>query len=166
MLLNRCPVCHAHITLDAMTADAAAREVLLLFAALHDELAHALLGYISLWRPAKRDLSYARTLKIATDTLALEPTRSDALVQALSETVHTLRAKAAGGAGTLPISSHGYLKQVLKSTVAVCEIVQTSNLPAINATETGEPRLRARRSASAMGAAVQGVGNAVARYAD
>lgn len=179
MLLNRCPVCHAHLTLDAMTSDAAARDVLLLFAGLQDTLGHALLSYLSLWRPAKRDLSYARTVKLAKEALALaEPGYTEALAQAMAETVATLRAKAASGTGCLPITSHNYLKTVLKGQrPQVCEIVQTGNfgnLPAINETDVvSEPR-RARRaqsasshaSASAIGQAAQSVANAVNRYAE
>lgn len=178
MLLNRCPVCHAHLTLDAMTADAAAHDVLLLFASLHDPLAHALLGYLSLWRPLKRDLSYARTHKLAVEVLALDASRSDALVYALEETVQTLRAKAASGTGSLPLTSHGYLRQVLKGQTAqtaqmspVCDIVQTDNLgnlPAIHATEVvAKPRrVQPPRSAGAIGQAAQSVANAVRRYAE
>ncbi|MDD3938025.1 hypothetical protein [Rhodoferax sp.] len=177
MLLNRCPVCHTHLTLDAMTSDAAARDALLLFASQPDDLAHALLSYLSLWRPLKRDLSYARTLKLAKEALALaEPGQTEALAQAMGETVATLRAKAAAGAGSLPITSHNYLKQVLKGLASpVCDIVQTDNfgnLPALYATEVIQSavvlpqRMRRAAHASAMSQAAQSVDNARARYAE
>jgi len=134
-----------------MVTDAAARDVLLLFAGLPNDLGHALLDYLSLWRPSKRDLSYARTLKIAHEVLALDPDRSPALAWGLSETAQSLRTKG----GALPITSHNYLKRVLSGAP------QPTNLPALNATATPK-----RRAAGALSGAAQAVASVVENYAE
>lgn len=60
MKLCRCPICHSNITLDALIADDAGRELLSLVAQLPDFVARPMMGYISLFRPAKSDLSNSR----------------------------------------------------------------------------------------------------------
>lgn len=109
MLLNRCPHCHAHITLDGLASDAAARDLLYLLACLPGNLGQALLGYLGLWRPLKRDMGYARALKLAQEVLDFGS--GEALVNALFETTESLRSKG----GDLPLTSHQYLKKVLSS---------------------------------------------------
>jgi len=113
MRLGRCPVCHAHLHLDALVQDEAGRELLGLCATLSDDLGRALVGYLSLWRPARGDLDHARALKLAREVLALEsdPAR---LAWALAETVESLRAK--GEARRM--TNHNYLRRVLEGTPA------------------------------------------------
>jgi hypothetical protein len=113
MRLGRCPVCHAHLHLDALVQDEAGRELLGLCATLPDDLGRALVGYLSLWRPARGDLDHARALKLAREVLALDHDHAR-LALALSETVESLRAK--GEARRM--TNHNYLKRVLESTPA------------------------------------------------
>ena len=56
MRLGRCPVCHAHLYLDALVQDEAGRALMGVLAAQPDDLGRALVGYLSLFRPEKSDL--------------------------------------------------------------------------------------------------------------
>ena len=107
MNLGRCPCCHSPLDLAAIVADLEARDLLAL-PANHGDVARPLVGYLALFRPAKRDLSWARALKLATEALALTEDRA-VLAEALVHTVDSLRAKG----GELPLTSHGYLKRVI-----------------------------------------------------
>lgn len=109
MMLGRCPVCHAHLQLEAIVQDEAARELLGVLSALEATLSRALVGYLGLWRPVKQDLRWDRALKVAREVLALEPDAAR-LAWALAETTEAIRAKG----GATPIKSHGYLKRVLE----------------------------------------------------
>lgn len=109
MRLGRCPVCHAHLHLDALVQDEAGRELLALCATLADDLGRSLVGYLSLWRPARGDLDNARALRLAREVLSLD---ADAgrLAAAMHETVEAIRAK--GEARRM--TNHNYLKRVLE----------------------------------------------------
>jgi len=113
MRLGRCPVCHAHLHLDALVQDEAGRELLGLCATLPDDLGRALVGYLTLWRPARGDLDHARALKLAREVLALDDDTAR-LAAALSETVESLRAK--GEARRM--TNHNYLRRVIESMPA------------------------------------------------
>lgn len=110
MNLGRCPVCHAHIHLDALVQDDAGRELLALLAGIEPELARPLVGYIGLFRPEKQDLRNTRALQLARGVLAL-PGSAAQLATALMETVESIRAK---GGGVL--RNHNYLRRVLEGT--------------------------------------------------
>ncbi|TBW58537.1 hypothetical protein EZI54_03905 [Marinobacter halodurans] len=114
MKLGRCPVCHSHLHLDALIQDDAGSELLGLLAGLGRPLARPLVQYLALFRPAKSDLSNARALKLAQDTLAIAD--RDSLIAGLQDTVRSLHEKRQRGE-TKPLKNHNYLKQVL-ATVA------------------------------------------------
>lgn len=109
MRLGRCPVCHAHLHLDALVQDAAGRELLALLATLPDSLGRALVPYLGLWRPARGDLDNARALRLAREALALDDD-PDRLAWALAETVEGIRAKGE----TRRMTNHNYLRRVLE----------------------------------------------------
>ncbi|WP_429885358.1 hypothetical protein [Geoalkalibacter halelectricus] len=111
----RCPVCHASNSLEAFTADEAGRELLVLLAN-SGALFRPLVGYLGCFRPASRDLSHGRALKLAREVLALniDPAR---LVGALEETTAAMRQKRLEGAGK-PLANHNYLKKVAESLPA------------------------------------------------
>jgi hypothetical protein len=113
MKIGRCPVCHAHLALDAIAQDEAARELLALLASLDADLARALVSYLGLWRPAKQDLAWSRALRLVRETLALDADTTR-LARALGDAVDALRAKG----GPLPLRSHGYLKRVIEGAQA------------------------------------------------
>ncbi len=109
MRLGRCPVCHAHLHLDALVQDDAGRELLGLLAGVSGDLGRALVSYLVLFRPSKTDLSNERALRLAREVLAL---CDDAvrLAWALSETVQSIRAKGEDRRMT----NHNYLRRVLE----------------------------------------------------
>jgi len=109
MRLGRCPVCHAHLHLDALVQDEAGRELLGLCATLPDDLGRALVGYLGLFRPAKSDLANDRALRLAREVLALDQDTAR-LAWALPETVESLRAKGE----SRRMTNHNYLKRVLE----------------------------------------------------
>lgn len=110
MNLGRCPVCHSHISLEAIVQDDAGRELLALLAALDADVARPLVAYLGLFRPEKQDLRNVRALQLARDVLAL-CAPGPRLAQALTETVESLRAKAGP-----TLKNHNYLRRVLDNT--------------------------------------------------
>lgn len=116
MNLGRCPACHAHLALDAVAADDAARELLGLLAPLPGDLGRALVLYLALFRPARQDLRWERALRLARDVLALEAD-ANRLCAALEVTVEAIRAKG----GALPLRNHAYLQRVAEQLPAVVD---------------------------------------------
>lgn len=144
MKIGRCPVCHAHLALDAIAQDEAARELLALLASLDADLARALVSYLGLWRPAKQDLAWSRALRLARETLALDADTTR-LARALGDAVDALSAKG----GQLPLRSHGYLKRVIEGVQA-----QAAHADAVP--QRGAQRGATSRTAEAMRRLVQG----------
>lgn len=109
MMLGRCPVCHSQISLEAVCQDEAGRELLGILANLPGEASRAMVQYLGLFRPEKRDLSNDRALRLAREALAL-CADSLRLSAAMSETVEAIRAKS----GAVPMKNHNYLRRVLE----------------------------------------------------
>jgi len=107
MQLNRCPICHHRISLDALAQDESGREMLALLAKQDNDFGTALIGYLSLFRSKSRDLANDKALRLAKEVLNLSGQPS-ALTQAMNITVDQLRTKA-----TDPLTNHNYLKKVL-----------------------------------------------------
>ncbi|MDM8181275.1 hypothetical protein [Marinobacter salarius] len=112
MKLGRCPICHSHLHLDALIQDDAGSELLGVLAGLGRPLARPLVQYLALFRPAKSDLSNARALKLAQETLDLAD--RDSLIAALQDTIRSLHEKRQRGENK-PLKNHNYLKQVMAS---------------------------------------------------
>ena len=110
MQLNRCPVCHTRISLDALAQDEAGRELLGLLAKLDGDTGTALVGYLGLFRSQSRDLANDRALRLGKEALALSESLP-ALVQAMRQTVEQIQAK-----GGKPLTNHNYLKRVLEDS--------------------------------------------------
>lgn len=108
-MLGRCPICHSQISLEAVCQDEAGRELLGILANLPGEASRALVQYLGLFRPEKRDLSNDRALRLAREAMALCPD-SMRLSAAMSETVEAIRAKS----GAVPMKNHNYLRRVLE----------------------------------------------------
>jgi hypothetical protein len=117
MKLTRCPCCHANITLDALIADDAGRDLLAEVAKLPDFVARPMMSYLTLFRPAKSDLSNSRALRILLEVT--QEFRADHLLaSSLVECVNKLREKRLLHNDSKPLANHNYLKQVYK-TIAV-----------------------------------------------
>lgn len=112
MKLGRCPICHSHLHLDALIQDDAGSELLGVLAGLGRPLARPLVQYLALFRPAKSDLSNARALKLAQETLDIAD--RDSLIAGLQDTIRSLHEKRQRGENK-PLKNHNYLKQVLAS---------------------------------------------------
>ncbi len=106
MQLNRCPICHTRISLDALVQDEAGRELLGLLIKLDTDAGTALVGYLGLFRSATRDLANDRALKLAKEALSLGHIGN--VAQAMRQTVEQIQAK-----GGKPLTNHNYLKKVL-----------------------------------------------------
>ena len=117
MKLTRCPVCHSNLHLDALIQDQAGKELLADIANMPDFVARPMLAYLSLFRPAKSDLSLSRTLRLLREVTD-EYKADHVLASALVECVGKLREKRAQYNDTKPLANHNYLKQVYK-TIAV-----------------------------------------------
>lgn len=113
MMLGRCPVCHSHISLESVCQDEAGRELLALLATLPGDASRALVQYLGLFRPEKRDLSNDRALRLAREAMALcaDYLRLSA---AMSETVEAIRGKCGAKSGAAPMKNHNYLRRVLE----------------------------------------------------
>jgi hypothetical protein len=111
MKIARCPVCHANIHLDQIAQDAAASELLSIFAKQSAQQATALLSYLALFRPAKSDLNNGRALRLVNEILAFTP-NSTALQRALEQTA-TQIAHARLSGDSRPLTNHNYLLRVL-----------------------------------------------------
>lgn len=111
MQLNRCPVCHSRIGLEALVQDEAGRELLGLLVKMDTDTGSALVGYLSLFRSGTRDLANNKALKLATEALALAPWSM--VAQAMRQTADSLQGKSGK-----PLSNHNYLKKVLEDVTA------------------------------------------------
>lgn len=129
MNLTRCPVCHSHITLEAIVQDEAGRELMAMLANLEGDLSRALVTYLGLFRPEKRDLSNDRALRIAKEVMALT-NDSARLSHALAQTVEMLRAK-----DGLPLKNHNYLRKVMSSLAPGLAITQEAPARLMSKTE-------------------------------
>ncbi len=107
MQLNRCPLCHARISLDALVQDEAGRELMGLLVKMDTDTGTALVGYLGLFRSASRDLANDRALKLAREALALAPWAT--VAYAMRQTIDSLQGK-----GGRALTNHNYLKRVLE----------------------------------------------------
>lgn len=120
MQLNRCPVCHTRIGLDAIVQDEAGRELLGLLAKLDTDTGTALVGYLGLFRSHTRDLANDRALKLAREALALGPAGN--VAQAMRQTIEQIQAKTGK-----PLTNHNYLKKVLSDCHELAPAVVVDN---------------------------------------
>ncbi len=132
MQLNRCPVCHARIGVDALVQDEAGRELMGLLCKLNTEAGSALVSYLGLFRSESRDLANAKALKLAKAALALAPW--EMVTAAMQQTVESLQGK-----GGRSLTNHNYLKRVLEAFLASGFTPETKGLSVIKGTHIGVP---------------------------
>jgi hypothetical protein len=111
-MILHCPCCHAQFSIEALTQDEAARELL----GMRGAMPPSLLSYLTLFRSEKRALSFDRALKLAKEALQLTGNLAQ-LEAAMAQTVESMRAKREQGEAK-PLKNHNYLKRVLESTPA------------------------------------------------
>ena len=137
-MICRCPNCGAANSLDSLVSDAEAAEVLKMLLELDADIGKAAIRYIGLFRPAKSQLSWARTAKLLNELLpmikAQEASRDgvcfpapiEAWIHGFNETVN---ARDQGRLKT-PLKSHGYLLEIVSQW-------QGSGLPSPHPSPTG-----------------------------
>lgn len=113
----KCPSCGASMSLDVLIAHDEARDALVALSGISDELVKACLKYLTLFRPAERDLTFARVAKLVGEIAPMirtaeisrnrqiHPAPREAWIWAFN------RCLDARDAGKLkpPLTSHGYL---------------------------------------------------------
>lgn len=117
----KCPNCGAVHSLDTLINDAEASAVLKAVLEMDVELGKAAIRYIGLFRPAKSQLSWARTAKLLNELLPMIkaqeaardgvcfPAPAEAWIHGFNETVNARDQ----GRLKLPLKSHGYLLEIV-----------------------------------------------------
>ena len=120
-MICRCPNCGAANSLDSLVSDAEAAEVLKMLLELDADIGKAAIRYIGLFRPAKSQLSWARTAKLLNELLPMIkaqeaardgvcfPAPTEAWIHGFNETVNARDQ----GRLKLPLKSHGYLLEIV-----------------------------------------------------
>lgn len=134
----KCPNCGAVHSLDSLINDADASAVLKAVLEMDAEMGKAAIRYIGLFRPAKSQLSWARTAKLLNELLPMIkaqeaardgvcfPAPTEAWIHSFNETVNARDQ----GRLKLPLKSHGYLLEIVSQW-------QGSGLPSPQPSPTG-----------------------------
>ena len=117
----KCPNCGAVHSLDSLINDADASAVLKAVLEMDAEMGKAAIRYIGLFRPAKSQLSWARTAKLLNELMPMikaqeavrngvsSPAPAEAWLHGFNETVNARDQ----GRLKLPLKSHGYLLEIV-----------------------------------------------------
>lgn len=136
-MICRCPNCGAANSLDSLVSDAEAAEVLKMLLELDADIGKAAIRYIGLFRPAKSQLSWARTAKLMNELMPMIkaqeaardgvcfPAPVEAWLHGFNETVNARDQ----GRLKLPLKSHGYLLEIVSQW-------QGSGLPSLQPSPT------------------------------
>ena len=158
-MICRCPNCGAANSLDSLVSDAEAAEVLKMLLELDADIGKAAIRYIGLFRPAKSQLSWARTAKLLNELLPMIkaqeaardgvcfPTPTEAWIYGFNETVN---ARDQGRLKT-PLKSHGYLYEILAGWVGQPSAGNQTNQPNRRATLPANPSQTLTAAASLQG---------------
>lgn len=120
MKMCRCPICHSHIALEQLVQDEAGRQLLGLVSKLGYQLGPALVAYLGLFRPEKRDLTNDRAFNLAQETLALTDNHP-LLAESLRETVTGIQNNRIRG-DKKALANHNYLKRVMEAKAGTEQI--------------------------------------------
>ena len=157
-MICRCPNCGAANSLDSLVSDAEAAEVLKMLLELDADIGKAAIRYIGLFRPAKSQLSWARTAKLLNELLpmikAQEAIRdgvsslapAEAWLHGFNETVNARDQ----GRLKLPLKSHGYLLEIVSQWQG-SGLPSPQSSPMGRAGEGGAPS-KLRQGVAALGA--------------
>lgn len=134
----KCPNCGAVHSLDSLINDADASAVLRAVLEMDVEMGKAAIRYVGLFRPAKSQLSWARTAKLLNELMPMmkaqtaerdgvaSPAPAEAWLHGFNETVNARDQ----GRLKLPLKSHGYLLEIVSQW-------QGSGLPSPQSSPTG-----------------------------
>ncbi len=143
-----CTVCHAQQPLEAMLQDEAGRELMGMLVSLQPPLLLPLVHYLGFFRPAKQQLGWGRSLRLAREVVDLAPFAADVLAQALAEANRGLDEKRQQG-GFKPLGNHNYLKRVfetLQARAEACGAVPAATV----ATDAAAPRVPRSQAGQAL----------------
>lgn len=155
----KCPNCGAVHSLDSLINDAEASAVLRTVLEMDAELGKAAIRYIGLFRPAKSQLSWARTAKLLSELLPMIkaqeaardgvcfPAPTEAWIHGFNETVN---ARDQGRLKT-PLKSHGYLYEILAGWVGQPSAGNQTNQPNRRAALPANPSQTLTAAASLQG---------------
>ena len=155
----KCPNCGAVHSLDTLINDAEASAVLKAVLEMDVELGKAAIRYIGLFRPAKSQLSWARTAKLLNELLPMIkaqeaerdgvcfPAPTEAWIHGFNETVN---ARDQGRLKT-PLKSHGYLYEILAGWVGQPSTGNQTNQPNRRAALPANPSQTFTSAASLQG---------------
>ena len=158
-MICRCPNCGAANSLDSLVSDAEAAEVLKMLLELDADIGKAAIRYIGLFRPAKSQLSWARTAKLLNELLPMIkaqaaardgvcfPAPTEAWIHGFNETVN---ARDQGRLKT-PLKSHGYLYEILAGWVGQPSAGNQTNQPTRRAALPANPSQTLTAAASLQG---------------
>ena len=158
-MICRCPNCGASNSLDSLVGDAEAAEVLKMLLELDVNMGKAAIRYIGLFRPAKSQLSWARTAKLLNELLPMIkaqaaardgvcfPAPAEAWIHGFNETVN---ARDQGRLKT-PLKSHGYLYEILAGWVGQPSVGNQTNQPNRRAALPANPSQTLTAAASLQG---------------
>ena len=158
-MICRCPNCGAANSLDSLVSDAEAAEVLKMLLELDADIGKAAIRYIGLFRPAKSQLSWARTAKLLNELLPMIkaqeaardgvcfPAPTEAWIHGFNETVN---ARDQGRLKT-PLKSHGYLYEILAGWVGQSSAGNQTNQPNRRAALPANPSQTLTAAASLQG---------------
>ncbi len=118
-----CPSCHAEMSLEALLESESARRAVARLAEISLPFGALVLRYIALFRPAKRRLSIERMVTLIEELLpdlqrgaiARKGREWAAPTDAWRAALETVLAARDKGTLSLPLSSHGYLYEVLSA---------------------------------------------------
>ena len=134
----KCPNCGAVHSLDSLINDADASAVLRAVLEMDAEMGKAAIRYVGLFRPAKSQLSWARTAKLLNELMLMikaqeavrdgvsSPAPAEAWLHGFNETVNARDQ----GRLKLPLKSQGYLLEIVSQW-------QGSGLPSPQSSPTG-----------------------------
>ncbi len=132
MKLNRCPICHSLFDVMALAQDEATQEVMVRLAKLDTLTGTALLSYLSLFCPAKSQLSADRSLTLMNELEALENGNWQRLGLAMATVSTVMQDKKRGGKPVSQFKNHNYLKKVLAEMDTQPPVALPSALPQTN----------------------------------
>ena len=158
-MICRCPNCGAANSLDSLVGDAEAAEVLKMLLELDADIGKAAIRYIGLFRPAKSQLSWARTAKLLNELLPMIkaqeaardgvcfPAPAEAWIHGFNETVNVRDQ----GRLKTPLKSHGYLYEILAGWVGQPSAGNQTNQPNRRAALPANPSQTLTAAASLQG---------------
>lgn len=120
---TRCPACGATASIELLITHDDARRLMVELAGIGGEMVKAALRYLTLFRPERKDLSWARAAKLLAELVPMiqagEITRNrktypaprEAWIWAFGRCIEARE----NGKLTPPLGSHGYLLEILTS---------------------------------------------------